>query len=69
VVSGPGVAFQTAWPISDDEEELDWKVDDEKDERYEDQLHQLSCRHAGVVTGEGSAIAFAIVVEAHEYLN
>jgi hypothetical protein len=39
VVGGPGIAFQTAWPISDDKEELDGKVYDEEDERYEDQLH------------------------------
>jgi hypothetical protein len=69
VVCGPGIAFQTAWPISDDEEELDGKVDDEEDERYEDQLHQLSCRHAGVVASESSAIALAVIVEPHEYLN
>jgi len=69
VIGGPGIAFQTAWPISDDEEKLDGKVDYEQDERYEDQLHQLSCRHAGVVASESSAVALAIVVEAHEYLN
>lgn len=67
--AGPGVGFQTRWPISDDEEELDGKIYDEKDESYEDQLHKLSCRHARVVASEGSAIAFPIVVEAHEDFN
>jgi hypothetical protein len=69
MVGYPGVTFQAAWPISDNEEELDGKIDDEEDERYEDQLHQLSSRHAGVVASESSAVALAIVVEAREYLN